>query len=497
MKLNLETLFSKYITQPWSPELSLGEQILATISLVALAILTVGLVFPLTASLRGRKIDPISNKDKEKHPEVIKTEAVLKTLPSSLQHLFQFIGSAKLVDLGGKSERDHFMTDAEYRSTPPVISKSPFVPAVLAGHLMRNKKDSALGVKYVPGDSITNMEGAMHTFVTPITKIVMTGDYRWSGSHGAAKLNGGREVILSAAIHPDFERQGVHAVVLPIVALGDTAIEGEELTEDFIPLAERFPPSSKQFSEALSAYEEALKRHMVYHLTKEHRLPAREAAEGIALGPEEANQLLDALICDDASHAMAEADEKGESGSISDRFNGVYVNLGSHILSLEALYSLYLQQVINEFSALEATLPQGYVYTIDPPSIFAAVIGVENVALLNRLQLLALKELNKKSPLVHLKVIGFNGYADPKCLDLYKVVFEDKEVVSKTSLFAGAGGKYSFEKAYALVEHNNSDAFGQNIETEGASSKDGVIGVYSDAAHHLQRDRNDLLDYIV
>lgn len=45
----------------------------------------------------------------------------------------------------------------------------------------------------------------------------------------------------------------------------------------------------------------------------------------------------------------------------------------------------------------------------------------------------------------------------------------------------------------ALVIHNNSDAFGQTIETEGQSSMDGVIGVNSDAAVLLSRQRKDHL----
>ena len=50
---------------------------------------------------------------------------------------------------------------------------------------------------------------------------------------------------------------------------------------------------------------------------------------------------------------------------------------------------------------------------------------------------------------------------------------------------------------YALVLHNNSDAFGQNIETEGPSSLDGVIGSYSDAACHLERNRENLLSFVM
>ena len=56
-------------------------------------------------------------------------------------------------------------------------------------------------------------------------------------------------------------------------------------------------------------------------------------------------------------------------------------------------------------------------------------------------------------------------------------------------------GKASSESAeYLLVIHNNSDAFGQNIETESAGgSLDGAIGVYSNAAACLARGKRDLL----
>lgn len=53
------------------------------------------------------------------------------------------------------------------------------------------------------------------------------------------------------------------------------------------------------------------------------------------------------------------------------------------------------------------------------------------------------------------------------------------------------------DKNWALVLHNNSDAFGQNIETEGETSMDGVIGYNSDAAVQLERGRSDLVNIIV
>jgi len=54
-----------------------------------------------------------------------------------------------------------------------VISSSEFVPRNFVEHLMRDKSDTACGVKLgvksrgIP-DSITNMEGAMHSLVTSV-----------------------------------------------------------------------------------------------------------------------------------------------------------------------------------------------------------------------------------------------------------------------------------------------------------------------------------------
>jgi hypothetical protein len=140
-------------------------------------------------------------------------------------------------------------------------------------------------------------------------------------------------------------------------------------------------------------------------------------------------------------------------------------------------------------------LPQGYIYTMNPPAIFTTQIGgVKNVNLLNRLQILSFKYLRKDSSFENLKVIGFNNYSDKEAISLFRHVFFDKIVVGTQTLFEQ--GHYSMTDPYALVLHNNSDAFGQNIETEGPSSLDGVIGSYSDAACHLQRDRENLVRFV-
>ncbi|OWO97925.1 hypothetical protein B2J93_4494 [Marssonina coronariae] len=49
------------------------------------------------------------------------------------------------------------------RVTPPTTSISGSVPRKLVSHLMRNKKDSALGEKFATDSKIINLEEATHT----------------------------------------------------------------------------------------------------------------------------------------------------------------------------------------------------------------------------------------------------------------------------------------------------------------------------------------------
>jgi hypothetical protein len=76
-------------------------------------------------------------------------------------------------------------------------------------------------------------------------------------------------------------------------------------------------------------------------------------------------------------------------------------------------------------------------------------------------------------------------------------------LTSKNELFNGHDGGYDIEllkqaEGSMLVVHNNSDGFGQNIETEYAlGSLDGAVGSNSSAAASLYRGREDLLDFIL
>lgn len=404
-------------------------------------------------------------------------------LDKRVHDVFSRINSRKLVscdvDLSNKSLREaskHLLQNNSDKLNPLVISKSEFVSKDFVEHLMRNKADSAIGVKYKPGDKITNMEGALHTFVTPLCPITMQGDYKYSNGHNLISIgnNQGRNVILSAAIHPDFELDKNSEVVMKLAEVKGSACEGQQLPNDFKPFC------VSTGTQRLDDYEEKLQKHMVYYLTENHRLPASSEVKKV-LKYDEAIQLIEKLI-----------NSKDVQGDLKDQ----YVEVNGHVLVLEVLLNIYIQQVLNEFSVLESTLSQGYVYTIDPPSIFVQQLGGDHVQLLNRLQMLAFKAVQQKLVFKNLRVVGFNDYADPGAISLFKKIFPDKTVCSKVNLFADKG-YYSGENKLALVLHNNSDAFGQNIETEGPTSMDGVIGSYSDAAWQLDRKRTSLLKHIV
>ncbi|CAM6085767.1 unnamed protein product [Calypogeia fissa] len=318
---------------------------------------------------------------------------------------------------------------------PTCISSSEFVPKILIEHLMRKKKNSALGVKFKSGrdppDAITNMEGAMHTFVTPILLGFLHGDYIYTNGHGMTrftprgKMQQARTVLISAQIQPDFEGPDV---LLAVCALEKAPFVGQPLPENFTIL----DVSAKQDSSLREGYDTSLRRHM--------------------------------------------------NGSV---------------VAIELLFNVYVHQLRNELSALEALCPQGYVYTFDPPSIFALDIGA---TILNRLQFAALKHIASMNNFANMRVFAFNGYADRDAVSLLKVALSSQShvrVLSKVTLFGGPKGTnspMSGNEGALLVIHNNSDGFGQNIETEWKSgSLDGAIGANSSAAASLKRARPDLV----
>jgi hypothetical protein len=397
----------------------------------------------------------------------------------------------------------------DFTPPPPLISCSDFVPRPLVELLMRRKKNGALGVKWLKGDYITNMEGAMHSFVTPvISRCEMMGDYRYNpafGGHGIDRFGDtlqrsrtdGRDgsnrkyqlarfVVLSASIQMDFENT---QVMLNACMLEGSETIGHDLSSDSTWVI--LDQEAKQDDKQRQAYDKSLRQHIIYHLTEARQLPARKSVQDL-LDIIETIQLLESFITTPIDN--------------TDKIVGRFTSLDNkQIVSVEILFNAAVQQAKNELAALEALCPQGYVYTYDPASIFARKIGAK---ILNRLMLAAVKHLSDHYKFKNMRVFGFNNYADRGAMSLLCLALRKQDhvvVTTKQDLFKGTGGAEGlYNVAHIpqamgsmLVIHNNSDGFGQNIETEGmVGSLDGAIGSSSSAAASLERNRKDLLDFI-
>jgi hypothetical protein len=357
---------------------------------------------------------------------------------------------------------------------------------------MRRKANSAIGVKFIgrqAGDVITNLEGALHTFITPVVEGWMHGDYRYLGGHGVVSFpdqdgkQQARKVIISCAIQMDFEYR---SVMMAACRLGEVEVLGRGLGKEWNILDDE----AKWEEERRKDYDEELRAHMVSHLVASKRLPSLQEVAGDILPFIDALRLLERHIMD--------------PGSPSSDLQNVFARTkdGRDVISIELLYNTAVHQVQNEISILEAVCPQGYVYTSDPPSIFAQALG--GATLLNRLQFAAVKNLSSTSTFSNMRAFAFNDYADREAIALLRVALREQptvKVMPKAALFCGPYGTYKppteLEGAL-LVVHNNSDAFGQNIESEWATgSLDGAVGASSSAAASLMRNREDLLDWIM
>lgn len=384
-------------------------------------------------------------------------------------------------------------------SPPPVISSSEFVPLAIVEHLMRNKRNSAIGAKFVEHQrtphAITNMEGAIHTFVTPLAPVNLHGEYEYRMKHdvtpfeNSGELQRARLVLLSALVQPDFEDPDV---MLRLSALQETPVLGKPIQPDFRIL----DVLHKQDAALREAYDEVLRSHMIYHLVASHALPSISDVITIDIGP--AYTLLEHI-----------ADGSATPDAVRDVF--VRIDMPNvPPLALEVLFMTAYHQLRNELSALEGLcVNQGYVYTNDPANIFARQLG--DATLYVRCQAAALRTLVNVLPTPALRAMrayAFNDYADRDAVGLFTralmVRAPHVAVVSKASLFCGGSNGRRYEpthdgmKGAILVLHNNSDAFGQNIETEGSGgSLDGAIGTWSSAAASLHRQHPHLLDYLM
>lgn len=304
---------------------------------------------------------------------------------------------------------------------------------------------------------------------------------RFSGQGGKQVA---RQVLLGAAVQMDFETRDVMLAVCKL--------ESEELVGELLGVGfEVLGAEEKRDKARRARYDLRLRRHMVAHLTQEARLPARTEVIRSAMDGGEALGFLERFVT--SPHSRPD-DMVGQF---------IKMNNARDVISLELLFNTAVHQVRNEISALEGLAPQGYIYTYDPASIFARVVGAD---LLNRVMLAALKHISSENHFANMRAYAFNDYADKAALRLTEAALEEQDhvrVLRKATLFSGPDDTYdpsSIEGGQDawLVIHNNSDAFGQNVETEWESgSLDGAVGANSSASASLERKREDLLMYII
>ncbi len=352
--------------------------------------------------------------------------------------------------------RQSFLASNREPTHPILIGHSSFLGKGMVEHLMRNKKEGTRHASYESGDSITSMEGALHTFLTPISPIYLTRDLT---SKQPFSNNGVKCVVLSATNLPDLSP---NSVIMPLIKISGEAIQGAELPKEYvIPSREE-----KQNRKKLETHETTLKEHAIYHLSQDRRIPALREIQGKTIKtPKEMQDFLNKML-----------DPKTQN---TFRTKGTFFELNSSTtISIGILLEIYKKQLFTELSLLHAHIPQGYVYTIDFPN------SGKHSEILCQLQALAFKELYKQHPEIfsHLKGIKINNCE------------------SAVSYFESAlpgiscNQEQGYIPPYLLVIHNNANPFRQDIEVDEPSSLNGFIGTYSDASILLKRNREDLLD---
>lgn len=385
-----------------------------------------------------------------------------KRLPSLITKSGDLVVTAVPVTVS--DVRKHYL-ERLFEVEQAVVGVSKAIPSALVRHLLQTKKDGALKVKYEYGDSITNMEGAMHTLVVPVApQVLMFGDHRWVGNHQVSLFpakNGflqARPVIASALVQPDFE---THHVLHSLIRLTGELIEGRPLSSDWEP-ASRQEKLNRAFRET---YEAQLKSHMVSHFTASKSLPATAT-------PSKKQHVISRI----------------RDGHYENLF---YESYGA-VLSIEMLYNIVCEQQRIEHQLIDYISPNGYIYTWDPPAIFAKTIDADILDELWAAAILKIKTQN-------LRMIAFNDWNNPSMITGLTLSMH-VPVVAKATLFKGHNTTYSPPTHFhdcALVLHNNSDAFGQNVETEiEFTSLDGALGAKSTLAAQVHRSREFDVLYI-
>ncbi|KAI5209714.1 hypothetical protein E4T42_07432 [Aureobasidium subglaciale] len=416
---------------------------------------------------------------------------------SPLQPLSVNISSDDLVETpvpANKLPRNYWLANSE-KLSPPWISCSEFVRPVMVEFIMRSKKRLALGVKWEKGDKITNMEGAMHTFVTSIELAWLHGERGYDYGHTftpyqpIGKFRSGRQVLVSNLVHQDFETDEV------MLKLSSLANAKTTLVENFdIPTTKE-----KQSDEIREKYDDALRCLMVHYLTLDGELPSIEDGSTTAMSRAQAKSFLTGSVLKVACSDILK--------SVSSKWFWISATkpkskTGSPLLSLEVLVTTAYHQFRNEMNALERICPQGYVYTFSAPKIFIEEFGDED-GLMACIYAAGLKHYLQTTKIKNMKVFQLPEVPGEWVQWMRTALAEAPgvRVMTKTELYSNestSGDSYNPPNAgTVLVLHNCSDGFGQNIQYEvGAGSLDAIIGRFTSAAGSLLNSREDLVSMV-
>jgi len=307
-------------------------------------------------------------------------------------------------------DRQFWITHANLAARPLVVA-SRILPPKLLLHLLYNRSTSAVQQKH--GHCILPLQGACASLYVPLVFPcwMNAAPVFRNGHHAARALKPGEPplVVCSALIHPDFE---FDSITMEAIRLESVPVEG-------IP-----DPAT---------YEDAdMKRMLVHHLTRTHRLPA-----------------------------AAEADLSSPN----------FFVVKNRVLSYEMLHNIVHIQINLEQRGLDLIAEKHglkLAYTWDPPAIFAKQIGYE---ILDELFLSAITAPGVLSS--HITAIAFND-------------FQNKTIVPRLARAlpnVAVMPKFELPMEQLKVLHTNSDAFGKHILTQPLeTSLDGAIGSMSSAA---------------
>lgn len=387
--------------------------------------------------------------------------------------------------------RNYWIANSKELS-PPWIACSGFVPPAMIEFLMRCKKRLALREKFESGDKITNMEGAMHTFVTSLELAWLHGERGYNNGHTftpyppSGKFRRGRQVLISNMIHQDFETDEVMMKLASLTKTKTTLIVNYD-----IPTSEE-----KQSDNVRDKYDDALRRLMVYSLILDGELPSIGEGSATAMSRTQAKSFLaNKVLKVTCSNVLEE---------VRNRFFWMSTPYEKDVplLSLELLVATAYHQFRNEMDALERICKhQGYIYTFSAPKIFIEEFGSQD-DLMACIYAAGLKHYLQTTKPQKMRVFQLPEVPGKWGSWMQTALSAAPEVraMTKEELYSKSDPSDSYNPPYAgtmLVLHNCSDGFGQNIQYEnGNGSLDAIMGSFTSAAGSLLNHREDLVSMV-